>query len=149
MDLNSISRLLALVYYGFCEGAFEMSYVQYQCLQLHFTAQTFSYKRAIPFIIYSTLHSWLIGMSFLRLLRRHCFPATFHNWMRKPPYQGTVGNHLHTKVRSEITRVRPFNLDCCILPSKVVSDKFFLSHLWTDTAEMLVDFSPKITRNVH
>ena len=39
-----------------------------------------------------------------------------------------------------ITRARPFNLGCCIMPSKVVSCTYFLRHLWTHLAKTLMDF---------
>ena len=45
---------------------------------------------------------------------------------------------------SFIIWLRPLNLGCCILPSKVASDKPFLSRLWTDLAENYEDFCPRV-----
>ena len=52
-------------------------------------------------------------------------------------------------VRTIMIRGRPFNLGCCILPLKVASDTYFRGRLWADLAEILMDFPPRVSTNVH
>ena len=56
---------------------------------------------------------------------------------------GVLTGSLNWKlIRSEesmTTRVRPLNLECCFLPSKVASDTPILGRLWPDKANILVD----------
>ena len=65
-------------------------------------------------------------------------PPHPHGVLRKCSFQSNTIRTNIEKFKSRIsrfsTRARPFNLGCCILPSKVASDTSFLSHLWTDLA---------------